>query len=224
MRNPSSIVGLLVLLAVPHVRGGDGSSPALPATGMRVRAQVAREYSVTNFKLGEGLLEVSGDVVRRDPLTLTVVSPNGDEARYPKVRARLTGRVVALDAHWLRLDLDDGKPTVLVPRAAIERLEVSRRTPRQVGGKGAAIGALVPGVPLGLLGAVVFSMGNLDCESNCSSGLPLMGAALGVGTGALIGGLLGSAMSDDGWEDVSVSVGIAPQPGKGIAGGLCLRF
>jgi hypothetical protein len=179
---------------------------------------------VASISFGEGRVEVSGDVVQRDALTLTVASGDGEETRYPRIRARLVGRVVADDADWLRLDLDDGKPNVLVPWVAIERLEVSRRTPRQWGERGAALGAVMPGVPLGLVGAAVFSMGNLDCVSHFDSSLPFIGAALGVGAGAVIGGLVGTALSDDGWDKVSVSVGIAPRPGKGVAGALCLRF
>jgi hypothetical protein len=224
MRNLTPVVGLLLLLTAPPVPGDDAAFSGLPAPGMRVRAQIAREYSVSSFKLGERLLEVSGEVVRRDALTLTVVSPNGEEARYPGARARLAGRVVAIDGDSLRLDLDDGKADVLVPWSAIERLDVARREPRQLGGKGAAIGAIVPGIPLGLFGMVVFSMGNLDCESHCSGGAPLLGAALGVGAGALIGGLVGTAMSDDGWEEVKVGLAVAPRPGKGFAGALYLRF
>lgn len=223
MRDPRLGVGVLILLAAQHVQGQDVPSGAALSVGERVRVEIARRYRADRLALDRELVAAPGKIVRRDGLTLTILSRDGRETRYPEPRARLEGRLTAFEADCLTLDLGDGRLEVRVPRLAIDRLEVPRGT-RTLTREGAALGALMPGVPLGFIG-MFFASFRPDCESNCPpESAAYVGAALGVAIGVGLGALVGSQIRVDRWEKVSVSVSVGPRPGNGVGGAISLRF
>jgi hypothetical protein len=206
-------VGRILLVAVPHAFGEVSPPDAVLSIGDRVRTEIGGQYRAESLFVGEGRVEVSGEVVRRDWLTLTVASLDGRETRYPAVGTRLAGRITALDADGLTLDLGDGKPQVRVPRPAIRGLDVSHVT-RTRAAEGAWFGAL----PLGLLGFLTVGLATGDPGPLC------LGTATGVAVGAGLGALVGSMVKTERWERVSVGMSVGPRPGRGMGAALCLRF
>ena len=113
-----------------------------------------------------------------------------------------------------------------IPWCSITRIDI-RRGSRQRTRTGAAIGAVFPGLPLGLLALSYVAVGNIDCEHQCLGAPMYVGAALvGVGAGVGIGALIGSLVRTDIWEPVpgvQVRASLAPRRG-GIAAGVSVSF
>lgn len=116
---------------------------------------------------------------------------------------------------------------------------VLERTRRQGAARGAAVGALVAGVPSGLLIAGVAIAGSRDCTDFCGLGTLIVGV-LGVGLTAVmtgVGALIGVANPGHVWRAVPtarIAAGVAPRPPAAVAGahpprprvqvGVALRF
>lgn len=138
----------------------------------------------------------------------------------------LIGKLVARDDQSLTLHLGDNKDPVVVPRAAIKRLEQSlrpRNTQAQVvgGWVGAAI-AIALGVAAG---SDCFGFG---CQSESESyrmgaGFALLNSAWLVPTGVGIGNIIGRER----WRRVPVErikVGLTPTPGRGVGAAVSFSF
>lgn len=150
---------------------------------------------------------------------------------------RLVGTLLRMDEETLTLGAQKGQGVIEVPRSAITRMEVSRRSSRK--GKGAGIGALVG---LGAAVAIGFATGD-DCDSLPEPGPGWSGlverlnrnlcmgkgetaaivSILTVPAGALIG--LGAAPGER-WAATTpdrLSVAVRPVRG-GVGAALSLRF
>jgi len=219
MLRPRQYLGMLLVLAAQAALGGE------PVSGDALKAQGRVRIDTADWHQADGILAekrggVSGEVVRRDGLTLTVRGPDGRETRYPARNARIVGRLTALETAWLTIDPDDGGPEIRVPRGAIRRLEAFRGV-RSRAGEGLVIGAVVPGIPLGFLGLLAGA--NYDCESDCNKNyivFPVVGVAIGAGLGALVG----NTFRTEQWERVSVGIALQPGRGGGASAALSLRF
>lgn len=208
----------LALLAAQLAHGQVVDSGAARYVGERVRVGVARQYVADRIVVGARRIDTVDEVVRDDGSTVTVLGPHGRRIRYPGRGALIAGRLTGLHADWLALDLDDGGPEVRVPRAAIERFEVSLGKPDRA--RSFLRGAILPGLPLGVA-SFFFLAFDLDCESDCG---PHRNAYIGAAIGVAIGGGLRIALDSERWAKVSVTVGVEPRPGHGVSGAVSLRF
>ena len=167
--------------------------------------------------------ELSGVVTPRVRVTAPSVSGK-----------RLIGDLVAMDATTLSIKPEKGKAVIELPRAAITRVELSRRRSRK--GTGAAIGALVglaAGVALGL--ATGDDCGSLPSGDDLVSRLDrnlcfdrtvtAMGySLLTVPAGALIG--LGAAGGEK-WVRTTpdrFSISVKPVRMSGLGAAVSVRF
>ncbi len=123
---------------------------------------------------------------------------------------RIVGTFVSLANDTLMvqpLAAADAGRSVRLPLSAVTDFEVSQGIGR-AGGKGALIGA-VAGVPLGV--AVGLWMQHRSCEGQLgcvtSSDAAVLGGAIGVATGGLIGWVIGRSTHRERWARESLTVG-----------------
>jgi len=136
---------------------------------------------------------------------------------------RVVGTLVGLDAATLTLQPKGSTRTIEVPRAAITRLEASRRPSQR--GKGAGLGLLAG---LGAA-AVIGVMAGDTCGPDSwlcfdKTATAAMAAVLTVPVGVLVG--VGAARGER-WEiydSPRVHVGLGPVRGGGVRGEASVRF
>jgi hypothetical protein len=147
---------------------------------------------------------------------------------------RLVGTLLAMDETTMTIGSEKGKRVLEVPRAAVTRIEVSRRSSRK--GKGAGIGALVG---LGAAVAIGFAAGE-DCPPRDPNDHSLAGALsricfgrneMAVGAGVLtipLGALIGlAAAPGERWARTTpdrLKVAVTPVRGSGVGAALSVRF
>lgn len=131
--------------------------------------------------------------------TAGIVGERARIFRSPDSTTPYVGILRSYDGDTATLESSDGPllPFTLSPSA---RLEISRGT-RSHAGQGAAIGAVIGGAGLALLGAVncsnddgFFDVGPGECAA--------AGALLGGAAGALVGLVIGSTQHSESWVEV----------------------
>jgi hypothetical protein len=134
---------------------------------------------------------------------------------------RLLGTVAASDGRSLTLAMDGGLP-IVIPREAIERLEVNAGRQHSNVLKSTAIGAIV-GVVSGTILPVDPNNCSPQSENLCSRG---QAVGQGAATGALLGALVGVLHKTDRWLQVpSGTWRLAVQPSsKGVGGAISVSF
>jgi hypothetical protein len=143
---------------------------------------------------------------------------------------RAVGEVVAVDDETVRVRFFDSAEPIVLRRSSIRELEVSlgRRSRARAGAK---VGAFVLG-SLGVVGGYFLGgAANIDCENSCSPGAPFAGSlmvgALGAGTGALLGAVVGTTMETERWQAAPTGrVGVRVLPGRrpGLAASWSIQF
>ena len=188
MRLLPSVAPLLVALLVTT-----GLAAQAP---LRVRITGVDAYRIDdilridgNEIRGTGILSIAGDFVE-------VRLPESGIVTIPKPGRRVAGRALAADRTMITLVPENGSTTIRVPVDAVARLEVGRgggsRGRAIAWGIAAGVGGFYAG---GFLGFA--ACGNLDCESAILIG----GLAGGIG----LGGLVGSRVGGERWDDVPAS-------------------
>lgn len=123
------------------------------------------------------------------------------EAEFQSGAARgqlLRGRVARLAPDSLYLAVTDSVGPLPIPRALIERIDVSRGVPSR------ATSALIRGIQTGLSFALVAALVNeLYDESNVSFG---EAALAGGGIGLVLGGVVGALRPEERWRRVRLGV------------------
>ncbi|MCU0242311.1 MAG: hypothetical protein MUF51_07795 [Vicinamibacteria bacterium] len=145
--------------------------------------------------------------------------------RSPIAADPLIGTVIEYDDHILRLDLGEREKPLTIPRNSIERLEISRES-HKLTERGAMIGGILVGLPLGLLGMACGAVANIECRSHCHGDLVWTGGAAGAAIGVGLGALIGSATMHNRWERVpssQIRVQIAPRR-HGFGASLAFKF
>jgi hypothetical protein len=138
---------------------------------------------------------------------------------------RHSGTLVRAGADTIVLKLDRGGEAVAYPLAGVSRFEVSQ------GQKGHALAGAGLGLLAGAgLGALI---GATNCGSACSGSDDLGGLAvliwsgIGAGVGLVAGGVIGSTLKSDRWEEVPSSrwrVSVSPAGSGGFRLGLAMQF
>jgi hypothetical protein len=127
----------------------------------------------------------------------------------------VVGTIQSLSADAIELAVKGREGTMLVPRASVLQLEVSR-------GPNRALGILVGGAVVAAMGAAVGAIGCRDSSDfdswHCAAILGGAGFALGGGMGAITG--MGEQWKELPGERLRVTLG----PGRGCGLGLSMRF
>ena len=116
-----------------------------------------------------------------------------------------------------------------IPLASVTRLEVSRGR-KSNAGRGAKIGALVLGIPGVIAGLALVGRelcGGLGSCSDVGPEVVVVLGAVGAGTGALIGAVIGYAIRTERWVDLppdQLRVNLVPQRDGRFGLGLSVRF
>jgi hypothetical protein len=146
---------------------------------------------------------------------------------------RTVGTLLARDDQSLTLYVGDAKPPVVVPRAAIRRLDRSVRPSRRAHDAwvGAAVGAGLA-IGLGTLAGLCHSGAHPTDVPRypISTDTCVSGTLVGLAWGILLvppAAALGALNGDERWRNVPldrIKVGLAPTRGRGIAGALSFSF
>ncbi len=189
------------------------SESATVSPGEMVRLRPPARIEIPDIlRIDSGRLQTGKPFEDRDGV---VIVQDGDRTLHvPRPGKTLSGRLVAVTDE---LDtLLQGERTILVPRQAVERLEVRRRGH-------ATIGALV-GAAAGF--AIGYAIGHESDERSPGSGMR-MDAGPGVGLLlAIPGGVAGAVLAGEKWRPASienVGVGVAVRR-DGAAAGVSFRF
>lgn len=153
--------------------------------------------------LAFGLILVFAQVMPARAETPPVPSHGADYVRLRVAeRGLLEGYVVSADAEHFVLFTGGNPPKVAVPVSSIVTAE--RKTTRGHAGKGAAIGAVVVGLPFALLGAASHGLscdeGGPGCGGGSGAAAALVGGGVGAAFGSAIGGAIGALARTDHWE------------------------
>ncbi len=145
----------------------------------------------------------------------------GDRVRVTAPRAlegRLSARVLRWNADTLYLDEATGP--VLIPRAAITRLE------RHAGTRRGSPALVAGGAGVGLVIGILSAQSGSDCQGESTlfgdlcrdleSMEALLSPFAGAGLGALVGWLVGQTVTSDRWEDARLpEIDVSVRPGRG---------
>jgi hypothetical protein len=152
---------------------------------------------------------------------LRLTAPRTRVASTELGRLTFTGHLLAIDKETLLVKVAGRAEPIRLRRSSIEQIQVSRGEHGRAG-KGALIGAAVVGIPLAIV--VGLNGGPLLEGRRRVSLRPFWdGLSGGAILGAPVGALIGSASRSERWERLSLSVGVAPRPRRGVAA-LTLRF
>jgi hypothetical protein len=161
-------------------------------TGLRVRITGVDEYRAgeivhigrTEIR-GTGILSVAGDVIE-------VRLPDAGVVTIPKAGRRVSGRALAADRAIVTLMPENASTPIRVPVDAIARLEVSR-------GERSRGRAIALGIAAGIGGFYAGGwLGMAACGIDCDEAVLAGGLAAGIG----LGGLVGSRIGRERWEDL----------------------
>ena len=152
-----------------------------------------------------------------------VTAQVSDVPRNVRVRLTLAGepvqRVVGVvvPGEGDSLLVRTGDSLAVIPRARVQRVEMSGRGGRRTG-RGLLIGFAV--------GTVVGAVAGLTCPTDCQPEMPLIMGAGGGGFGALLGGAAGALFRSETWTNVNrggSAVSVDPAGGgRGVALGISL--
>jgi hypothetical protein len=180
--------------------------PASEGDLMRRRRRVAMGLAI-------GVLLAAEAGAQSPEVTIRV----GDRVRY-RIEGgdRAKAAVIATSEDWLRVE-DESGTSRLIEKAELSSLAVAHGKRRHTL-EGALIGGLV-GIGLG------WGLDELLCEaSQCEDqrGVPILGTC-----GLALGGLAGTLITTDRWEEAPLSrvrFGLAPTRGGGLRATVSLRF
>jgi hypothetical protein len=133
----------------------------------------------------------------------------------------LTGSLLDSDNETLLVRVSGRTEPVRVRRSSVERVEVFRGRQSSAGG-----GAIVGGLTLGVIGGMLFTpIGEFPGSDPDKGALKDFGAgfAWSAPVGALLGAVIGSALTTEVWERVPLSVAVTPGR-RSARAALTLRF
>jgi hypothetical protein len=135
----------------------------------------------------------------------------------------VVGRLLSLDGETLSLQPSGGATTLEIPRAAITRLELSRRHGQKA--KGAARGLMVgvgAATVIGVMAGHSCRPEEWLCFNKADTGL--MAAVLTVPLGVLVGIAAAPSEKWDVYSGERLRVGVAPVRKGGVGGSVSVRF
>ncbi len=146
---------------------------------------------------------------------IRVTAPDFSRQFFQGQERRFEGRLLSADEETLRVEIRGHEDLAVVPRSAVQRLEISRAPSKR--SKGALIGFLV-GATVVAVPFLAIGLSESGCGLSCY-GSVLLGSTI---VGGLPSALTGAALAPgERWEDVAVDeppvrVGIGPAPGGGV--------
>ena len=152
---------------------------------------------------------------------IRVTAPSVSDQLFESGVPRIVGTLVALDDESLSMKIASRRDPIVVPRASVEKLQVSRRRGKKLWG---ALGGLAVGTSIGLASS---TKGSSFCGSQSLSGCDAAMSVLVLGVPLGIVGFL--AAPGEKWEDAplpstALGLSIAPTRGRGFAAALSISF
>jgi hypothetical protein len=195
------VTAIALVTGLPQWTAAREAGSATLAAGARVRVTAAESFTIPGVAV-VGRNRIEGAFETRDAEAVTTRDRDGRLLTLPLPDIQLSGTLMSEDEATINILRPGGEDPLVIPRAAIARLDVRRPGMKKSVAKGIVLGflgGLAVGAAYGFVGHPPF-----DHAYEASVGEEALGYGLVFSLpGMLIGGTMGAGR-DGGWREVPV--------------------